>query len=594
MKAFFVGIYEEMVMAKEDAGERLSRIRHSMAHVMAEAVLQMFPSAQITIGPAIDNGFYYDFDLPRQLVNEDLEEITERMKAIIAEGKPFVRTVVSRAEAQKQFADQTYKLELLQAIPEDEEVSLYSQGGFTDLCRGPHVESTKELKADAFKLMSIAGAYWRGKETNPMLTRIYGTAWANAKELRLYLQHLEDVEKRDHRKLGKELDLFSLHEEAGPGLVYWHPMGARIRQAIENFWRNEHYANGYEMVYTPHLGRSWLWETSGHLGFYKEGMYPPMEMDKSDYYVKPMNCPFHIMIYKNSKRSYRDLPFRWAELGTVYRYEKAGAMHGLMRVRGFTQDDAHLFVTPDQMNDEILEVLRFSLHMLHSFGFTEINAYLSTMPEKSVGDPARWADATEALRKAIVAEGLSYEIDEGGGAFYGPKIDLKIKDAIGREWQLSTVQFDFNEPERFDMTFVDKDGVEKRPYMIHRALLGSIERFFGVLIEHYAGAFPPWLSPEQIKIIPVGETFFDYAKELERRLRKEGLRVSADLGDDRMNAKIRNAQQQKIPYMVIIGDREAQNDQVSVRLRTGKQENGLSTQAFIDMVKQKVESKEQL
>ncbi|ADY14694.1 threonine--tRNA ligase [Sphaerochaeta globosa] len=581
-------------MAKEDAGEKLSRIRHSMAHVMAEAVLQMFPSAQITIGPAIDNGFYYDFDLPRQLVNDDLEEIAARMKAIIAEGKPFVRTVVSRAEARKQFADQTYKLELLDAIAEGEEVSLYSQGGFTDLCRGPHVESTKELKADAFKLMSIAGAYWRGKETNPMLTRIYGTAWANAKDLRLYLQHLEDVEKRDHRKLGKELDLFSLHEEAGPGLVYWHPMGARIRQSIENFWRSEHYANGYEMVYTPHIGRSWLWETSGHLDFYKDGMYPPMEMDKSDYYVKPMNCPFHIMIYKNSKHSYRDLPCRWAELGTVYRYEKAGAMHGLMRVRGFTQDDAHLFVTPDQMNDEILEVLRFSLHMLHSFGFTEINAYLSTKPEKSVGDPARWAAATEALRQAIVAEGLSYEIDEGGGAFYGPKIDLKIKDAIGREWQLSTVQFDFNEPERFDMTFVDKDGVEKRPYMIHRALLGSIERFFGVLIEHYAGAFPPWLSPEQIKLIPVGENFFDYAKDLEKRLRKEGFRVSADLGDDRMNAKIRNAQQLKIPYMVIIGEREAQNDQVSVRLRTGKQENGLSTQAFIEMVKQKVESKEQL
>ena len=346
-------------MAKEDAGERLSKIRHSMAHVMAEAVLEMFPSAQIAIGPSIDNGFYYDFDLPRQLVSEDLEEITKRMQAIIAQGKTFERAVVSRDEAQARFSDQKYKLELLKAIDPDEEVSLYSQGGFTDLCRGPHVQSTKELKADAFKLMSIAGAYWRGKETNPMLTRIYGTAWENAKELRLYMQHLEDVEKRDHRKIGKELDLFSLHEEAGPGLVYWHPMGARIRQAIENFWRDEHYANGYEMVYSPHIGRSWLWETSGPLGFYKEGMYPPMEMDKSDYYVKPMNCPFHIMIYKNSKHSYRDLPFRWAELGTVYRYEKAGAMHGLMRVRGFTQDDAHLFVTPDQMNDEILEVLRF-------------------------------------------------------------------------------------------------------------------------------------------------------------------------------------------------------------------------------------------
>ena len=581
-------------MAKEEVGERLSKIRHSMSHVMAEAVLEMFPTAQIAIGPSIENGFYYDFDLPRQLVTDDLEEITNRMRAIIAENKPFVRTVVSREEAKKIFADQSYKLELINAIPEDEEVTLYSVGKFTDLCRGPHVESSKELKGDAFKLMSIAGAYWRGKETNPMLTRIYGTAWTNAKELRLYMQHLEDVEKRDHRKLGKDLDLFSLHEEAGAGLVYWHPMGARIRQAIESFWRDEHYANGYEMVYTPHIGKSWLWETSGHLGFYKEGMYPPMELDNSDYYAKPMNCPFHIMIYNNSKHSYRDLPFRWAELGTVYRYEKAGAMHGLMRVRGFTQDDAHLFVTPDQMQEEIREVLRFSLHMLHSFGFTEINAYLSTMPEKAVGDPQRWADATEALREAIEAEGLSYEVDEGGGAFYGPKIDLKIKDAIGREWQLSTVQFDFNEPERFDMTFVDRDGVEKRPYMIHRALLGSLERFFGVLIEHYAGSFPPWLAPEQIKVIPVGENFFDYAKELEKRLRKEGLRVSADLADDRMNAKIRNAQQLKIPYMVILGEREAENDQVSVRYRSGKQENGLSTEAFIASVKATIASKEQL
>ena len=581
-------------MAKEEVGERLSKIRHSMSHVMAEAVLEMFPTAQIAIGPSIENGFYYDFELPRQLVTDDLEEITNRMRAIIAENKPFVRTVVSREEAKKIFADQSYKLELINAIPEDEEVTLYSVGKFTDLCRGPHVESSKELKGDAFKLMSIAGAYWRGKETNPMLTRIYGTAWTNAKELRLYMQHLEDVEKRDHRKLGKDLDLFSLHEEAGAGLVYWHPMGARIRQAIESFWRDEHYANGYEMVYTPHIGKSWLWETSGHLGFYKEGMYPPMELDNSDYYAKPMNCPFHIMIYNNSKHSYRDLPFRWAELGTVYRYEKAGAMHGLMRVRGFTQDDAHLFVTPDQMQEEIREVLRFSLHMLHSFGFTEINAYLSTMPEKAVGDPQRWADATEALREAIEAEGLSYEVDEGGGAFYGPKIDLKIKDAIGREWQLSTVQFDFNEPERFDMTFVDRDGVEKRPYMIHRALLGSLERFFGVLIEHYAGSFPPWLAPEQIKVIPVGENFFDYAKQLEKRFRKEGFRVSADLGDDRMNAKIRNAQKLKIPYMVILGDREQENDQVSVRYRSGKQENGLDTDAFIASVKEKIASKEQL
>ena len=574
--------------------DRLDTLRHSMAHVMAEAVLELFPGTQIAIGPAIENGFYYDFDLPRPLVNEDLEAITEKMKAIIAEDLAFEKKVVTRSEARELFKDQVYKLELLDAIEEDEEVSIYSLGGFTDLCRGPHVESTKELRSDAFKLMNIAGAYWRGKETNPMLTRIYGTAWSNPKELRLYMQHLEDVEKRDHRKLGRELDLFSLHEEAGSGLVYWHPNGARIRQEIENFWRAEHYANGYEMVYTPHIGKSWLWETSGHLGFYKEGMYPSMEMDNADYYVKPMNCPFHIMIYNNSKRSYRDLPFRWAELGTVYRYEKAGTMHGLLRVRGFTQDDAHLFVTPDQMEEEIAEVLRFSLHMLKSFGFSDIAAYLSTRPEKAVGDPKRWDDATEALRRAIEKEGLSYEVDEGGGAFYGPKIDLKIKDAIGREWQLSTVQFDFNEPERFDMTFVDRDGTEKRPYMIHRALLGSLERFFGVLIEHYAGAFPPWLAPEQIKVIPVSDAYDEYAKSVVSELKKAGLRASGDYSDNRMNAKIRTAQNLKIPYMVILGEREKENNEVSVRYRTGKQENSITLASFIKQVQAAVAAKAQL
>jgi len=574
--------------------DRLDTLRHSMAHVMAEAVLELFPGTQIAIGPAIENGFYYDFDLPRPLVNEDLKTITEKMKAIIAEDLTFEKKVVTRSEARDLFKDQVYKLELLDAIEEDEEVSIYSLGGFTDLCRGPHVESTKELRSDAFKLMNIAGAYWRGKETNPMLTRIYGTAWSNPKELRLYMQHLEDVEKRDHRKLGRELDLFSLHEEAGSGLVYWHPNGARIRQEIENFWRAEHYANGYEMVYTPHIGKSWLWETSGHLGFYKEGMYPSMEMDNADYYVKPMNCPFHIMIYNNSKRSYRDLPFRWAELGTVYRYEKAGTMHGLLRVRGFTQDDAHLFVTPDQMEEEIAEVLRFSLHMLKSFGFSDIAAYLSTRPEKAVGDPKRWDDATEALRRAIEKEGLNYEVDEGGGAFYGPKIDLKIKDAIGREWQLSTVQFDFNEPERFDMTFVDRDGTEKRPYMIHRALLGSLERFFGVLIEHYAGAFPPWLAPEQIKVIPVSDAYDEYAKSVVSELKKAGLRASGDYSDNRMNAKIRTAQNLKIPYMVILGEREKENNEVSVRYRTGKQENSITLASFIKQVQAAVAAKAQL
>ena len=579
---------------KELMDEKLSKVRHSMTHVMAEAVLQMFPTAQIAIGPAIDNGFYYDFDLPRTLTADDLDEISDRMKLIIKEDKEFKRIVVSRDEAKKLFADQIYKQELIDAIPADEEVSLYNQGGFTDLCRGPHVASTKELNPEAFKLLNTAGAYWRGKETNPMLTRIYATAWTNPKDLRLYLQKLEEIEKRDHRKLGKELDLFSFHEEAGPGLVYWHPRGARIRMAIENFWKDQHYANGYEMVYTPHVGKAWLWETSGHLGFYKESMYSSMEMDKADYYAKPMNCPFHIMIYRNSKHSYRELPFRWAELGTVYRYEKAGALHGLMRVRGFTQDDAHIFCTPEQMDEEIKEVLRFSLAMLRSFGFEEIGAYLSTRPEKSVGEPERWDAATESLRKAIEAEGLEYGVDEGGGAFYGPKIDLKIKDALGREWQLSTIQFDFNEPERFNMTFVDTDGVEKRPYMIHRALLGSIERFFGVLLEHFAGAFPLWLAAEQVCVVPVSEVFNDYGRKVLDALKKQGIRAYLDDSDDRMNAKIRNAQKMKVPHMLVLGEREEEQGAVSVRYRDGKQENGIALDSYIAMLHEKIASKQAL
>ncbi|HCG64733.1 MAG TPA: threonine--tRNA ligase [Sphaerochaeta sp.] len=579
---------------KELMDEKLSKVRHSMSHVMAEAVLQMFPTAQIAIGPAIDNGFYYDFDLPRTLTADDLDEISDRMKLIIKEDKEFKRIVVSRDEAKKLFADQIYKQELIDAIPADEEVSLYNQGGFTDLCRGPHVASTKELNPEAFKLLNTAGAYWRGKETNPMLTRIYATAWTNPKDLRLYLQKLEEIEKRDHRKLGKELDLFSFHEEAGPGLVYWHPRGARIRMAIENFWKDQHYANGYEMVYTPHVGKAWLWETSGHLGFYKESMYSSMEMDKADYYAKPMNCPFHIMIYRNSKHSYRELPFRWAELGTVYRYEKAGALHGLMRVRGFTQDDAHIFCTPEQMDEEIKEVLRFSLAMLRSFGFEEIGAYLSTRPEKSVGEPERWDAATESLRKAIEAEGLEYGVDEGGGAFYGPKIDLKIKDALGREWQLSTIQFDFNEPERFNMTFVDTDGVEKRPYMIHRALLGSIERFFGVLLEHFAGAFPLWLAAEQVCVVPVSEVFNDYGRKVLDALKKQGIRAYLDDSDDRMNAKIRNAQKMKVPHMLVLGEREEEQGAVSVRYRDGKQENGIALDSYIAMLHERIASKQAL
>ena len=578
-----------------DKNDKLSTIRHSMSHVMAAAVLEMFPDAQIAIGPAIENGFYYDFDLPRPLTDKDFPEIEERMRRIIKENLPITKKVVSRKEAAEVFKNQIYKLELLEAIPENEEVSFYTVGGFTDLCRGPHVASTKELNADSFALLSIAGAYWRGNEKNKMLTRLYATAWTNPKDLRLYLERRAEIEKRDHRKLGKELDLFSIHEEAGPGLVYWHPMGARIRNQIETFWRKEHYKNGYELLYTPHVGKSWLWETSGHLGFYKESMYSPIEMDKADYYVKPMNCPFAIMVYSSSKHSYKDLPFRWAELGTVYRYEKAGSLHGLMRVRGFTQDDAHLFCTPEQMDDEIKEVLRFSIYMLKQFGFTEFKAYLSTKPEKSVGDEKLWRDAEASLKKAIENEHLPFDIDEGGGAFYGPKIDIKVKDATDREWQLSTIQFDFNMPERFGLTFVDADGKEKRPLMIHRALLGSIERFFGVLIEHYAGAFPPWLAPEQVKVVPVAEKFNDYAKKVVAELKANDIRASYDLRDDRMNAKIRDAQTLKIPYTLVVGEREEESGSVSVRYFGNKEmKNGVPLKDFIAEVNEKVEKRESL
>jgi threonyl-tRNA synthetase len=558
---------------------------------MAEAVLRLFPDAKLAIGPPIANGFYYDFDLPRNLTPDDLEAIEEHMRSIMSEDHPFTKDVISREEAYRRFAEQPYKTELIDDLPKDEDISLYTQDTFTDLCRGPHVASTKDLNPKAFKLLNVAGAYWRGDEHRPMLQRIYGTAWDSPKELRRHLDHLKEIEKRDHRKLGKELDLFSTHEEAGPGLIYWHPKGARMRLVVEDYWRERHLGGGYDLLYTPHVGKSWLWETSGHLDFYNENMYAPMELDNADYYAKPMNCPFHIMIYKTQTRSYRDLPLRWGELGTVYRYERSGVLHGLLRVRGFTQDDAHIFCTPDQIHDEISEVLRFSLSVWHDFGFSDIKAYLATKPEKSVGDDERWETAQESLRQALHEEGLDYEMDEGGGAFYGPKIDLKIKDALGREWQMSTIQFDFNLPERFDMTFVDHDGQEKRPYMVHRALLGSMERFFGVLIEHYAGAFPVWLAPVQAVVIPVAPAFNDYADEVRRELSHGGFRVDADLSTDRMNAKIRAAQTQKVPYMLIVGEAEASERQVSLRTRAGDKENGIPLSEFTERLRDKVSSK---
>lgn len=561
--------------------EALKRIRHSYSHVMAEAMVQLFPGAKLAIGPAIDDGFYYDFDLPRAVTAEDLSMIEEKMRAIVNGDHGFTRREVTRAEAQRLFRDQPYKLELIEDFPADESISTYTQDAFTDLCRGPHVENTRELPADAFKLTSIAGAYWRGDENNPMLQRIYGTAWESKEDLNAFVKKLEEIEKRDHRRLGKDLDLYSIHDEAGAGLIYWHPKGARIRLAIEDFWRREHVRNGYEILYTPHIGKSWLWETSGHLGFYKQNMYAPLAIDDVDYYVKPMNCPFHLMVYKSRQRSYRDLPLRWAELGTVYRYEKSGVLHGLLRVRGFTQDDAHIICTPEQIDEEILEVLRFSLKIWRAFGFTDIKAYLATKPAGGIGADENWEKATESLKKAIRTEGLDYAMDEGGGAFYGPKIDLKIKDALGREWQMTTIQFDWNMPERFGITYVGSDNTPRRPFMVHRALLGSLERFFGVLIEHYAGAFPAWLAPVQVVAIPVAPGFNDYAQEVVRALKARDVRAEADLGDGRMNAKIRNAQNEKVPFMIILGEKEQAGRSVSLRTRSGEQKNLIPLADFL-------------
>jgi threonyl-tRNA synthetase len=576
----------------EDARQdRLLEIRHSFSHVMAEAVLQMFPGAKLAIGPAIEEGFYYDFELPRPLSTEDLLAIEEKMRSIVAGEHAFTRSVVSRGEARKLFKDQPYKLELIDELPDGEEISTYTQDTFMDLCRGPHVSSTRELPPDAFKLTSIAGAYWRGDEKNKMLQRIYGTAWASKADLEGYLKKLEEIEKRDHRRLGRELDLYSVHEEAGAGLIYWHPKGARIRLAIEDFWRREHLNNGYELLYTPHIGKSWLWETSGHLGYYAQYMYAPLTIDEVDYYLKPMNCPFHILIYKNQQRSYRDLPLRWAELGTVYRYEKSGVLHGLLRVRGFTQDDAHIICTPEQIEDEILEVLRFSLKIWKAFGFEDIKAYLATKPEKSVGDDASWETATNSLRRAAAREQVQVILDEGGGAFYGPKIDLKIKDALGREWQMTTIQFDFNNPERFGMTYIAADNTQKRPFMVHRALLGSMERFFGVLIEHFGGAFPPWLAPVQAVAIPVTSAFAAYGEEVVKLLRARDVRAELDKGEDRMNAKIRNAQNQKVPFMLILGEKEQTGRTVSLRTRSGEQKNLIPLDDFLAMIEQEVRPK---
>ncbi len=569
----------------------LETIRHSAAHVMAAAVQQLYPDAKFDIGPATENGFYYDFDMEHRLVAEDLKAIEKAMKKLIGRKLPFERFELSREEAEKMLGDagQPYKLERLADIPEGAPISFYRTGDFVDLCRGPHVNNSGEI--GAVKLLSIAGSYFRGDEKNKMLQRIYGTAFATEAELQSYLKMLEEAAKRDHRKLGQELDLFSFSENVGPGLVLWHPKGAMIRNIFETFWKEEHYKNGYQLLYTPHIGQSILWETSGHLSFYKDGMYAPMQIDEKDYFVKPMNCPFHIEVYQSRLRSYRELPLRWAELGTVYRYEKSGALHGLLRVRGFTQDDAHIICTPEQIEDEIAEVLRFSLYIWKSFGFTEIKPYLSTRPEKAVGEPERWEKALVSLRKAVDKLGLTCEVDEGGGAFYGPKIDLKVRDAIGREWQTATIQFDFNLPERFDMTYVGEDGKRHRPYMVHRALMGSLERFFGILIEQYAGAFPMWLAPEQARILPVSDKQLDAARKLEKELRQQGFRVSVDPQAASLGAKIKDARKERIPYMLVIGEREAADGTVTARNRREGELGNMSVTQLAEKMRYEVDNK---
>ncbi len=548
--------------------------RHSAAHIMARAVQNVFEDVQVDIGPATDDGFYYDFDLPHRISTEDFGKIEAEIGRLIALDEPFVRKVVTREECAKMLAGQKYKLERLADIPEGEDISTYAVGGYVEMCRGPHVEHSAQI--GAVKLTKVAGSYYRGDEKNKMLQRVYGIVGKDEEELRAILAREEEARRRDHRVLGRQLELFTITESVGPGLAHWLPKGARIRAAIEDYWRKKHYEAGYEVVYTPHVGRSVLWQTSGHLGFYKEGMFPSMKVEEGsgndayieEYYVKPMNCPFHIQVYQFKKRSYRDLPMRLCELGTVYRYEKDGVRHGLFRVRGFTQDDAHIFCTPEQIVQEVKDTVNFAKAMLGKFGFNDIQAYLSTKPEKAVGDPERWERATASLREALEQEGLSYEVDEGGGAFYGPKIDMKIQDALGRPWQLGTVQFDFNLPERFDLTYVGDDGKEHRPYMVHRALLGSIERFFGILIEHYAGAFPLWLAPEQVRILPISDKALAYAKKVQAGLKAAGFRVDVDASPDKLGAKIREATLQKVPYQVVVGPRDEAADQISVRSRT--------------------------
>ncbi len=569
-----------------DSDEGREILRHSTAHVMALAVRELFGTeVKVAIGPSIENGFYYDFLRDEPFSPENFTAIEEKMAEIISRRIPFIREEIPSDKALKSYESEgeKYKVELIRDIDE-ESISTYQIGNFTDLCRGPHLPDTTFIKA--FKLLRVAGAYWRGDEKNDVLQRIYGTSFFDKKELKKYLNALEEAKKRDHRKLGKELELFTTQDEIGPGLVLWQPKGSLLRKLIEDFWKDEHYRHGYELLYTPHIARQDLWKTSGHLDFYGENMYSPMDIDGVAYQLKPMNCPFHIGIYNSKKRSYREFPLRWCELGTVYRYERAGALHGLLRVRGFTQDDAHIFCRPDQLDNEIYNILDLNLHILKTFGFDQYDIYLSTRPEKYVGSDEHWEKSTEALKRALDKKGLTYEIDPGEGVFYGPKIDIKIKDQLGRSWQCSTIQVDFNLPERFDVRYTGSDNADHQPIMIHRALMGSLERFIGILIEHYAGVFPLWFAPVQARLLNITDDQAEYCEEIFEEMRKEGLRIEKDLRNEKLNFKIREAQLSKVPYMLIVGDKEKEDRTVTVRLRNGKNLPAMPITDFITKVKE--------
>ncbi len=575
---------------EEALADRRFRIRHSAAHLLADAVLEIFPEAKYAIGPPVETGFYYDFDISRPFTPDDLVELEAVMKLRVGEAHPFEMSSVTKDEARELFRDQPYKQEIIDELELSETITTCKHGNFLDLCRGRHVEATSDIPA--FKLLNVAGAYWRGDESKPMLQRIYGTAWESKESMEAHLSQLEEAGKRDHRILGRDLDLFSHHDQVGSGLILWHPKGAMVRSIMENHWREQHINRGYQLVYSPHIGKSSLWETSGHLDFYRDSMYEAMDVEGQEYYAKPMNCPFHVHIYDSEKRSYRELPIRYTELGTVYRYERSGVLHGMLRVRGFTQDDAHIFCMPDQIEDEIVGVLDFAFDLLSAYGFQEYEVFLSTRPEKAVGELDQWDLATNSLKNALERRDVLYSMDEGGGAFYGPKLDIKVRDAIGRSWQCSTIQFDFNLPERFDLKYVGSDGQQHRPFMVHRALFGSLERFFGVLIEHYGGAFPMWLAPTQAILIPISDRHIEYANEVQRELSSDGLRVDVDIRNERMNQKIRLAQMQKIPYMLIVGDKEKELGGVAVRLRSGEDLGIIKISGLVARIKGEIGNRE--